>query len=196
MLANLRLLPRAGATVAGLAVAALLFAPTSASAQDRDRDWDGARYTRLQPGMTIPVRTTEPIDTSRTDYRVFTGVIAEDVIGGNGRIAIPRGSTVELMVRRNRDNKLSLDLESVVANGQRYAVNTSPDRVVGTAGYDNPVGAIVGAIAGASGADIHIPRDTVINFRLESPLDINVSDRGVDRDGYHYHDYYGDRDRR
>ena len=185
--------------VGGLTVALLLSVPFAAAAQDRDRYWDGSRYTRLQPGMTISVRTNEAIDSARTDYRVYTGIVAEDVRGDNGRIAIPRGSTVELIVRRDRGNELWLDMESVVANGQRYAIDTSPDRVVGTAGFDTAIGSIVGAITGVRGGNIHIPRDTVINFRLESPLQINVRDRGVNREGYHYHDYYGngrdDRDR-
>jgi hypothetical protein len=145
--------------------------------------------------MNISVRTNETIDSTHTDYRVFSGVVAEDIRGDNGRIAIPRGSTVEMIVRRNRDNELWLDLESIVANGQRYAVNASPDRVVGTSGFDTPIGSIVGAIAGIRGPNIHILRDTVINFRLESALDMNVPDRGVNRDGSHYHDYYGQGDR-
>jgi hypothetical protein len=180
--------------VRGLAAAAMLLCvPALISAQDRY--WDGSRYTQLQPGMNISVRTNETIDSARMDYRVFTGVVAEDIRGDNGRIAIPRGSTVEMIVRHNRENELWLDLESIVANGQRYAVNASPDRVVGTSGFDTAIGSIVGAIAGVRGANIHIQRDTVINFRLESALDMNVPDRGVNRDGYHYHDYYGQGDR-
>jgi hypothetical protein len=180
--------------VRGLTVALLLSVPMVAAAQDRY--WDGNRYTRLEPGMTISVRTNEAIDSARTDYRVYTGIVAEDVRGDNGRIAIPRGSTVELIVRRDRGNELWLDLESVIANGQRYAIDASPDRVVGTAGFDTAIGSIVGAITGVRGGNVHIPRDAVINFRLERPLEINVRDRGVNRDGYHYHDYYGDRDDR
>jgi hypothetical protein len=175
--------------VRGLAAALLLCTPVLASAQDRY--WDGNRFTRLQPGMTISIRTNETIDSRRTDYRIYSGVVAEDVRGDNGRLAIPRGSTVELIVRRNRGDELWLDLESVVANGQRYAINTTPDRIVGTSGFDSAIGSIVGAIAGVRGPDIHIPRNSVINFRLESALEMNVADRGVNRDGYHYHDYYG-----
>src|SRR5437016_3070233 len=92
--------------------------------------------TRLDPGMTISIRTNEPINSRQTDYRVYTGVVDQDVQGDNGRLAIPRGSTVELMVRRMNDNDLMLDLESVVVNGQRYAIKTEPNRIVGTSGVD------------------------------------------------------------
>jgi hypothetical protein len=182
---------RQGNVVRGLVAALLLCAPSLGSAQDRY--WDGTRFTRLQPGMNISVRTNEAIDTSTTDYRVFNGTVAEDVLGDDRRLAIPRGSNVELIVRRNRNNELVLDLESVVANGQRYAINSDPNRVVGTSGsgFDTAIGSIIGAIAGVHGSNVRIPRNTLLNFRLDSPLDIGVADRGATRDGYHYHDYYG-----
>src|SRR6185437_10426062 len=126
-----------------------------------------------------------------TDNRVFTGTVDQDVRGENGRLAIPRGSTVELIVRVARDNDLFLDLDSVTVNGQRYAIKTDPNRVESQ--RDNSiVGAIVGAINGGEvrGRAVRLPRNTLVTFRLERPLDMGVADRGVDRGGYHYHDYY------
>jgi hypothetical protein len=181
--------------VSGIAVAlALCCSPIIVSAQrDPNRDRDRAPYTRLEPGMTISVRTNEPIDANRADYRVYTGIVTQNVLGGDRRVAIPRGSTVELIVRHSRNNELILDMESVTVNGQRYAVQTDPNQVVGTAGSDSIIGAIVGGISGGRvrGPNVRIPRDQVMTFRLERPLDVGVPDRGATRDGYHYHDYYG-----
>jgi hypothetical protein len=179
----------------GIALAlALGFSSSGVSAQRRG-DRYGSAFTRLEPGMNIRVRTNDLIDSARTDYRVYTGVIADDVRGDDGRLAIPRGSTVELIVRRIRNNELSLDLESVDVNGQRYAIKTDPNQIVGTSGTDSIVGSIVGALSGGEvGRNVRIPRNSVLNFRLERPLDVGVPDRGVNRDGYHYHDWYG-RDR-
>ena len=84
---------------------------------------------RLDPGTTISVRTNDTIDVDRQDNRVYAGIVDQDVRGNEGRILIPRGSPVELFVRLARDNDLILDLESVVANGVRYAVKTDPNRV-------------------------------------------------------------------
>ena len=144
----------------------------------------------------ITVRPTESIDVERNDYRVYTGIVDQDVRGGNGQLAIPRGSTAELIVRVARDNDLILDLESVTVNGQRYAIKTGANRV-DSARDDSLVGAIVGAVSGgqARGRSVRIPRDAVLSFRIERPLDIGVADRGVMREGRHYHDYY-ERDRR
>jgi hypothetical protein len=166
---------------------------------DRDRYWDQNRgmYTRLEPGTVVPVRTDRAIDVERRDNRVYYGTVDQDVRGENGRIAIPRGSQAELMVRVAPDNDLILDLESVVVNGQRYAIRTDPNRVESQ--HDNSiVGAIVGAINGgeAQGRAVRIPRNSVVTFRLEHPLEMGVADRGVTRDGNHYHDWYDhDRDR-
>jgi len=174
-------------------LAVCLLPSLSAQERLRDRDWDRdrGRFTRLEPGTVVSVRTNEGIDVNRTDNRVFTGVVDQDVRGDNGRLAIPRGSTVELIVRVARDNDLFLDLDSVTVNGQRYAIKTDPNRVESQ--RDNSiVGAIVGAINGGEvrGRAVRLPRNTLVTFRLERPLDMGVADRGVDRGGYHYHDYY------
>jgi hypothetical protein len=185
-----------------LSVIALSCLGSGAWAQDRDRDRGPDRYydrehqrhTRLVPGTTITVRPNESIDVERKDNRVYAGVVDQDVRGDNGQVAIPRGSTVEMIVRVERDNDLILDLESVTARGQRYGIQTDANRVESP--RDNSlVGAIVGAINGGQvrGRTVRIPRNTLLTFRIERPLDIGVPDRGVDRDGRHYHDY--DRDR-
>ena len=166
----------------------------SGVSQDRDRDRDqrgGDRITRIEPGTNISVRTNDAIDVERRDNRVYTGTVDRDVRGSDGRLAIPRGSTAELIVRVMRDNDLVLDLESVNVNGQRYGVQTDRNRVESQ--RDNSlIGSIVGAINGgqAQGRTVRIPRDSVLNFRIQQPLMVGVPDRGVDRDGYHYHDYY------
>jgi hypothetical protein len=143
--------------------------------------------------MTLPVRLIDSVDATRQDYRVFNAVVDRDVRGDDGRLAIPRGSQVELIARNGRPGEMQLDLESISVNGQRYAVRTDPKEVVGTAGRNDIIGSIVGAIRGGrpGGESIHVPRGTVMEFRLERPLEVGVADLGTDRNGHHYHDYYG-----
>lgn len=56
------------------------------------------------------------------------------------------------------------------------------------------IGALAGGAAGAGtqvitrGKSVNVPAETVLTFRLERGLNIDVRDRGVDRDGHHYHD--------
>ena len=185
-------------SVGGIVVfLALSILPTT-SAQDRDRDGDRDRdrdrLTRVEPGTIIPIRTNEAIDVERNDYQVYRGIVDQDVRGNDGRLAIPRGSNVELIVRVARDNDLILDLESVTVNGNRYAIKTQPNRQEAERD-DSLVGSIVGAIQGGEvrGRAVRIPRDSILTFRLQRPLDMGVADRGTDREGRHYHDWYRDR---
>jgi hypothetical protein len=188
-----------GKMIAGLALLGILSFVPSGISQERDRDRfrnDGDRFTRLEPGTNIAVRTNDSIDVERFDNRVYYGTVDQDVRGDNGRLAIPRGSRVELIVRVMRDNDLVLDLESVNAvNGQRYAIQTDRNRVESQ--RDNSlVGSIFGAINGVQvqGRAVRIPRGSVLNFRIQTPLVVGVADRGVDRSGYHYHDWYRQND--
>jgi hypothetical protein len=77
------------------------------------------------------VRTNETIDVNRSDGRVFTGVVDQDVTDAGGRIAIPRGSNTELIATKASNRDLTLDLESVTVNGQQYAVTADASRLGG-----------------------------------------------------------------
>jgi hypothetical protein len=168
-------LTKAGLVSSVLALSACLL-PRTAAAQN---------IRTLDPGTTIPVRITQAVDVDRQNYRVYSGIVEQDVRTDNGRIAVPRGSTAEIYVRVARDNDLILDLESIVARGERYAIKAEPNRVES----NDLIGSIVGTFSGGAvrGRSVHIPRDSVISFRLERRLDVGVPDRGYDRDGFHYH---------
>jgi hypothetical protein len=121
-----------------------------------------AEARTLSTGTSISVRTNEMIDVKKSDGRVFGGVVDQDVTDANGRVAIPRGSTAELMVKKLSNNQLALDLESVTVNGQRYAVTADAasmsseqrdgigkNKRTGTfIGGGALLGTIIGAIAG------------------------------------------------
>jgi hypothetical protein len=179
-----------GAIASGIAVVVALglFSQVGLAQGNRDRNYD--RITRLDPGMTITVRVNDQIGGDRADYRVYAGVVERDVRGQNQRVAIPRGSTAELIVRAQRDGDLIVDLESVSVNGQRYAVDTA---TVGIDTDQGRIGSVVGRVRGGAyrGRSVRIPRGTVMGFRLERALTMDVADRGVMRDGQHYHDWYG-----
>ena len=169
---------------------------STASAQDPNGS--GQRYeygdpiSRIERGTTVAIRTSENIDARRNDNRVYLGTVDQDVRAGNGRVAIPRGSQVELMVRVASDNSLILDLESVTVGDQRYAIDTDANRVQSETNESPLVAAIIGAVSGgqASGRSVRARRGTVLRFRLERSLDVGVADRGETRAGRHYHEYY------
>ncbi len=207
----------------GVATAAMLFVPTAGRAQS----WN--YVDPIPSGTTIQVRTTEKIDSQSMDGRIYTGTVENDVNDANGRLAIPRGATAELVVRRDQGNDLVLDLDSVTINGRRYGLDATRNPV-GTSGVDirnsgigankdtaihvgggallgailgaaigggdaAAAGAAVGAAAGAGaqiltkGRRVNVPSETLLNYRLQSDLNLDVRDRGYDRDGHHYHKY-------
>src|SRR5262252_3251119 len=122
-----------------------------------------SRGGTIDAGTTISVRTNEAIDAKDSDGRVFSGEVAEDVMDRAGRVAVPKGSKVEMIVRKAADNEndLVLDLDSVMVNGQRYSVESESSSVsAGKEGIGKnkrtgkyvgggaAIGAIIGAIAG------------------------------------------------
>jgi hypothetical protein len=116
----------------------------------------------IDSGVNIPVRTNEEINTSKSDGRVFTGSVDEDVRDTRGNVALPRGTDVELIVRGMGEGEYGLDLESVTINGRRLAVESDTAEVAGErkdsiganrrtaehVGGGAAIGAIIGAIAG------------------------------------------------
>jgi hypothetical protein len=142
------------------AVFLALCLPNGVNAQNYRYPYNGLPGT-IDPGTAITVRTLGDIDTNRTDGRVFSGAIEQDVMDNTGNIVIPRGSMAELMVRRLSNNQVALDLESIDVAGQRYAVETSDivksqegqglganKRTGEYLGGGAILGAIIGAIAG------------------------------------------------
>jgi hypothetical protein len=125
----------------------------------------GAQTDRVSAGTEITVRTNDSIDAKNaSDGRIYSAVVDRDVMDNSGRVAIPKGSAAELIVRNTSDRDLSLDLESVNVNGRRYVVSTTDEPVavdgsgkegVGknkrTAKYVGGgalIGSVIGAIAG------------------------------------------------
>lgn len=161
-----------------LGSSALVFAQQGQERQQRSEDRDRDFGARLDRGTVIGVRTNESIDADRSGDRIYTATVDRDVRTEHDRIAIPRGSTVELTIRVARDNDLVLDINSVVVNGRRYAVSTEPNRVESEKDR-SLVGTIVGAINGgqARGREVHVPAGTDLSFRLERPLELRDRDR-------------------
>ena len=155
-----------GIGLAAVITAAFWFAPQARAQRRNDWDWDGnyQRLARINSDTYVTVRTTRPIESDRADGQIYPGVVADDVWDDYHRLAvpaIPRGSRVDLLVRSARDGDLVLDLQTIYANGQAYAVNAAEQRVDADssrhgAGEDTAqwvgggavLGTIIGAIAG------------------------------------------------
>jgi hypothetical protein len=141
----------------------------------------------IDPGTTIQVRTSQPIQANGSDGQVFSAVVAQDIFDRHHYLTIQKGSAVELIVRKAAGNDLALDLDSIMLNGEKYAVQTDEDssRYKGEA----ETGAIIGVLAGGKGVvppgtriltkgqRIVVPADSLLTFRLSEPLRPAVEDR-------------------
>ncbi len=114
-------------------------------------------------GTSVTVRTNDRIDLHESsDGRIYSAVIDQDVRDRAGRVAIPRGSNAELIVRNLGRDDMSVDMESVTVQGRRYIVSTADQTFQGNdkdgvgknsrtgkyVGGGAVLGTIIGAIAG------------------------------------------------
>jgi len=152
-----------------------------------------AKADTVSAGTQIQVRPNEEIRVSEWDRgRIYLGHVARDVIARDGDVGIPRGSSVELIVRQIRPGHMAIDVESVTVGGHRYVLDSSGPQF-NTSEYangDGLLGAIVGADAGvhSDGAQVIVPAGSVLTFQTRAPLHVvNWPDPGYDREGRHYH---------
>ncbi len=129
------------------------------------------RNGTIPAGTDVQIRTNEAIKaTSETSGRSYSAEIAQDVIGENGSVLIPRGSPAKLTVGKvsgggtlgTGNNQVALDLQSVSVNGRTYRMATnalqqqgSNERGIGKnrrtaemTGGGAVLGTVIGAIAG------------------------------------------------
>jgi len=122
-----------------------------------------AQSDRVPAGTEITVRTNDAIDARYpSDSRIYTGTVDRDVLDRDGHAIIARGAQAELILRDASSRDVVLDLESIMVNGHRYAIESTPESVstarkegVGAnertgryVGGGAIVGSIIGAIAG------------------------------------------------
>lgn len=96
-------------------------------------------------GTQISVRVDQAINASSSSVgQVYPATVSADVQDRNGIVAIPKGSPAELVVVKATNqnavskvvdkNAVTLDLQTVTANGHRYLLNTNTKSASGTSG--------------------------------------------------------------
>jgi hypothetical protein len=156
---------------------------------DHGRDHESSTVKTIAAGTGILVRNSETIDVRKSDGRVFSGVVDQDVLDENGAVTIPRGSYAKLIVKDAANQYLALDLELVEVDGLRYMVTTNGDRTEGEqrAGIEpNPRagdlvdgGALIDSITRlfTRGKTVKIPAESFLTFRLEQPLKMEKANK-------------------
>ena len=126
----------------------------------------------IPAGTQLQIRTNEAINATADNAqgRTYSAEIAQDVIGQNGSVLIPRGSQAQLTVGKvsgggtlgTGSNQVALELQSVSVNGTSYQIASNPvqqqssnNRGIGAnkrtaemTGGGALLGTVIGAIAG------------------------------------------------
>jgi hypothetical protein len=120
----------------------------------------------IPAGTRLEVRTNQAINSSEGEGKAYNAQIEKDVVGADGKVLLPKGSPVELVVMEARERSgvrgagLRLGMRSVTVNGQTYLViskeveqSTGLGRNRGTAekvGGGAALGTVIGAAAGGT----------------------------------------------
>jgi hypothetical protein len=118
----------------------------------------------LTSGTEIKVRTDTAINAqSATAGQTYAATVSQDVKDSSGNVVVPSGSRARLAAVQTSDNQISLALQSLTANGQRYYLNTNSTQAESTTakpgvgkntrtakyvGGGALAGTLIGAIAG------------------------------------------------
>jgi hypothetical protein len=90
----------------------------------------------IAAGSQIQVKVNQPIELHSWEReRIYPARVAQDVYNQDWDIAIPRGSEAELVVRRTDPGQITVDLEAVTVNGQRYVVDAGDLQYSTASGY-------------------------------------------------------------
>jgi hypothetical protein len=158
--------------IAALSAALML----AGCAQDRTRGPASSTATRppaitvsgapntIPAGTALEVRTNETIASSNAEGRTYQADIATEVVDTQGKVLIPKGSQVELVVLEAKEKEgvkgasLQLGMRSVTVNGTTYlVVSEEVKRTAGigrnqqtakTVGGGAALGTLIGAAAG------------------------------------------------
>jgi hypothetical protein len=147
-----------------------------------------------QGRLAIPAGATAELVVRRDPDNDF--VLDLDSVTVNGR-------RYGVDATRNRIGTSGVDIRnSGIGANKETAVNVGGGALLGAllgaaigGGDAAAAGAVAGAAVGATaqiltkGNRIHVPDETLLNYRLQSSLNIDVRDTGYMRDGFHYHHF-------
>jgi Protein of unknown function (DUF3011) len=116
--------------------------------------------SRIAPGTVMTVRTNGLIDSPRFGS-LYEAVVAEDVFDRDGRVAIPRGSLVQVIVRETPNGEMALGVDSVVVDGQPYSFAADLARIGHGPSYAQGEEILV------RGPRLYVPPDTLLTFQID-----------------------------
>jgi hypothetical protein len=146
-------------------------------------------WITIPAGTAVSVRADVGINSCNSAPGfTYPASIVNDVRDPAGNVLIPRLAPAQLVMQSDNRGGYFLGLNSVVVGGRQYRVETEDvasaqcgcaDRQMPTyTGGGAASGRLVGAMAGGGaqllprGRDVRVPPETILNFRLQQPLNL------------------------
>jgi len=120
----------------------------------------------IPSGTRLEVRTNELITSTSSEGKTYAGEVATDVVDSSGKLLLPKGAPVELVLMETRQGRgikgssVQLGLRSVTVNGSTYQVVSKElnqttglganRRTAEMTGGGAALGTLIGAAAGGS----------------------------------------------
>jgi len=145
-------------------------------------------WITIPAGTAMSVRADVGINSCNSaPGATYPASIVNDVRDPAGNVLIPRLAPAQLVMRSDNRGGYFLGLASVVVGGRQYRVETedvAPVQCCANRGTNTYMsggaasGRLVGAMAGSGaqlltrGRDVRVPPETILNFRLQQPLNL------------------------
>ena len=163
---------------------------------------DGRIYTGTVENDVRDVQGRLAIPAGATAELVVRRVSDDEIVLDLDSVTI-NGRRYGVDATRNRVGTSGVDVrDSGLGANRETARNVGGGAVLGAilgavigGGDGAAAGAVAGAAVGAGaqiltrGRRVSVPAETVLSYRLQSDLNLDVRDSGYDRDGFHYHRY-------
>jgi hypothetical protein len=163
---------------------------------------DGRIYTGTVENDVRDVQGRLAIPAGATAELVVRRVSDDEIVLDLDSVMI-NGRRYGVDATRNRVGTSGVDVrDSGIGANRETARNVGGGAVLGAilgavigGGDGAAAGAVAGAAVGAGaqiltrGRRVTVPAETLLSYRLQSDLNLDVRDSGYDRDGFHYHRY-------
>lgn len=152
------------------------------------------RAATAEPGVVpegtwLVVKANDTVNTRKAyQTTLYSASIAENVVGANERVLIPKETPVALGLGRLSYlgaggagmSELAVEVRSVTVNGMSYPVKTIGEPGAGGLGVNRYVAKVVEGSeevsqVRTSGRRIHVPEGTLLAFQIQEPIRLGIA---------------------
>jgi hypothetical protein len=124
----------------------------------------------MAAGTLIPVEIHSVVDSSFTRSPFLAGIVSNDVIGLNGKIALPAGSALTMSIRaigrEGSISRITIGLYSVNVFGHQYSLTTGESDAASVTIKED-------AGKGSAHSAVHLQYGYTLDFKLDRAVELH-----------------------